>query len=139
MDDLDALRDELETVRAESARLAERLAGQEGRTREIETAAAELRRNLDTAHIDRRAAMSRYREAVLAGSPELPADLVTGDTLDQIDTTVRAARELVARVREHVAADAAPTVPAGSPPRRGPDAGAMSAAEKIRYGIGHRS
>ena len=138
MDDLGVLREELETARTEAARLAERLADREARTAEMETAAAGLRRDLEAAHAERRAALTRYRETLLAGSPELPAELVTGDSLDQLDTAVRTARDLVARVREHVATDAARAVPAGSPPRRGPDLGAMSAAEKIRYGIGSR-
>ena len=138
MDDRDTLREELEAVRTESARLAERLADREAWTVEMETAAAGLRRDLEAAHAERRAALARYRETLLAGSPELPAELVTGDTLDQIDAAVQTTRDLVARVREHVGADTARTVPAGSPPRRGPDLGAMSAAEKIRYGISER-
>lgn len=138
MDDLDALREELESVRAEAAQLAERLADREARSVELEETATALRRDLETAHGDRRAALARYRDALLTQSPELPGELIGGETIEAIDASVQAARGLVARVREHVVAEAARAVPAGSPTRRGPDLGAMSAAEKIRYGVSSR-
>jgi predicted nuclease with TOPRIM domain len=138
MDDLEALREELEEARAEAARLADRLADREARTAEMESAEAALRRELEAVHGERRAALARYRELLLAQSPELPPELVTGETLEAIDAAAQAARGLVARVREHVVTEAARSVPAGSPPRRGPDLGALSPAEKIRYGIAER-
>lgn len=139
MDELEALREDLEAARAEAARLAERLADHEARAAELEQTATGLQHGLEAAHSERQAAVARYREALLTQSPELPADLVAGDTLEAVDRSAQAARELVARVREHVAVgEADRNVPAGSPPRRGPDLSAMSAAEKIRYGIGSR-
>ena len=140
MDELDAIQEELEAARTEAERLAERLADREARAAELEQATAGLRRDLETAHGERRAALARYRETLLAQSPELPADLITGDTLEAVDRSAGAARELVARVREQVAsADAARPVPTGSPPRRGPDTSAMSPAEKIRYGLSEQT
>ena len=139
MDEVESLREELEAARAEAAGLAERLADREARAAELETAAAGLRQDLEAAHGERRAALARYRETLLAQSPELPAEMVSGETLEAIDASAQAARELVARVREQVTAtDASRAVPAGSPPRRGPDVSAMSAAEKIRYGLTER-
>ena len=140
MDEIEAIQEQLEAARTEAARLAERLADREARAAELEQATAGLRRDLEAAHGERRVALARYRETLLARSPELPADLVTGDTLEAVDQSAAAARQLVARVREHVASeDAARLVPTGSPPRRGPDTAAMSPAEKIRYGLEERT
>jgi uncharacterized protein involved in exopolysaccharide biosynthesis len=139
MDEVETLREELESARAEVAGLAERLADREARAATLEEAGAGLRREVEAAHAARRNAVARYREVVLAHAPELPAELVTGDTLEDIDRAVQAARGIVARVRDQItAAEFARPVPAGSPIRRGPDTAAMSAGEKIRYGLASR-
>lgn len=132
MDELESLREQLEEARAETARLSERLADREARAAELEQRTAALHRDLETAHAERRAAVTRYRDTLLTATPELPAALVAGDTLEAVDQAVQTAREVVARVREHVA------VPAGSPPRRGTDVAGLSPGEKIRYGLAER-
>jgi outer membrane protein TolC len=120
-------------------------AGMPPRAAELEEALAALREELHRAHTARREAVHRYRAALLAQSPELPAELVTGETVEEVEATVQRARELVARVRDQLATDtgrAAPpaeaAVPAGSPPRRPPDLDALSPTEKIRLGLSRR-
>jgi hypothetical protein len=136
VDDIEALRGELETARTEAAQLAERLADRETRAAELEQSGDGLRQEIEAAHAARREAVTRYRETLLAGSPDLPPELVMGDTLAEVDASAQAARALVARVREQVvAAETARPVPAGSPARRPPDTAAMSPGEKIRYGL----
>lgn len=136
MDDLETLRDELEAARAEAAGMADRLADREARALHLEETAAGLRKELEAAHTARRAAVDRYRVALLERSPELLPDLILGDTVEAVDEAAARARALAARVQERLtaAADARP-VPSGSPARRPPDTGGMSAAEKIRYGL----
>jgi hypothetical protein len=81
-------------------------------------------------------AVQRYRDAVLAREPELPADLVAGDTVHAVDESLARARETVARVRQHLEEQAYNLrVPAGAPVRSAPDLSALSAAEKIRLGL----
>jgi hypothetical protein len=83
-----------------------------------------------------RLAASRYRDAVLAHEPHLPADLVSGDTVEAIDEALERARQTVAQVRQHIEQQAqAVRVPAGAPVRTAPDVTALSAAEKIRLGL----
>lgn len=137
MDDLEGLREELDAARAEMAGLMDRLADREARALHLEEAAAGLREELEAAHTARRAAVDRYRTALLERSPELLPDLILGDTVEALDQSAARARDLAARVQERLtAADAARPVPAGSPARRPPDTAGMSAGEKIRYGIG---
>ena len=71
--------------------------------------------------------------------PELPADLIAGDDVDAVDAAVAAAREIVGRVRTHIEAQAqALRVPAGAPPRGGPDLSALTPEQKIRIGLERR-
>jgi hypothetical protein len=136
VDEIEALRGELEAARAEAVQLAERLADREARAADLEQSGDGLRQEIEAAHAARREAVTRYRESLLAGSPDLPPELVTGDTLAEVDASAQSARALVTRVREQVvAADTARPVPAGSPARRPPDTSAMSPGEKIRYGL----
>ena len=108
---------------------------------------ARLRAELDAARGDleaeraaRRAAVARYREAVLAAEPALPPELVAGDSLDEVDASAEGARRAVERIRERLAAEAGDAAargfPAGAPPRADSPAGeGMTAAEKIALGL----
>jgi len=79
-------------------------------------------------------AVSKYRDEVLRQHPEVPTELVSGNTVEEIDASLEQARALVDNVRQRLA----DRVPAGAPARRGPDTSAMSPAEKISYGLKQR-
>jgi hypothetical protein len=130
-DDGDALPDE---VRAELEALA--AADLEHGT-EVEQALASAQRELAHQRAATHAALERYREAVLAAEPDLPPDLVRGETLEELEGAIASAREVVARVREQVQASALPSsFPVGAPAREGVRrAGGMTAAEKIAAGL----
>ncbi|GEM_PF-787879 len=83
------------------------------------------------------AGAGRYRAAVLAAAPEVPPELVVGETVDAIDRSLGVARETVAAVRRQLAErSAVERVPAGAPARGGPDLAALSAREKIALALG---
>lgn len=92
---------------------------------------------LDAERSALRDAVDRYRGALLAGAPEVPAELVTGATPDEVDASFAAAREALARIRTEVALSfERDGFPVGAPARD--DLGSidgMSAAEKIAYGL----
>jgi chromosome segregation ATPase len=160
-DELAALHEELADVRSQVERLqleaadaearAQRATGEaEGLRAEVRTsaeaaseaagAAASLREQLSAAEERMRASAERYRDLVVQTEPALPAELIAGDTIEDIDASVEAARDVVGRVRAHIAAQAQTArVPVGAPPRSGPDLGALSAEQKIRYGLARRS
>jgi len=84
-------------------------------------------------------AVARYREVVAAANPDIPAEMITGSTLEEIDRSVASSRQLIDRIkvqleRERVAGH----VPPGSPIRGLPDLSGLSAREKIHHGIGER-
>ena len=118
-----------------------------------ETAAAELARlrgdldaargGLEAERAARRAAVARYREAMLAAEPALPPELVAGDSLDEVDASAEAARRAVARIRERLAAEAedaaARGFPAGAPGRADLHAAeGLTPSEKIALGLERR-
>ncbi len=77
-------------------------------------------------------AVGRYREALRALHPELPAEVLTGATVAELD----AALERALAVREQVArALARSAVPAGAPVRGEPGVEGLSPFEKIRAGL----
>jgi cell division septum initiation protein DivIVA len=95
-----------------------------------------LRQALDATAAEGRNAASRYRELLMASEPSLPADLVFGDSVSEIDDAAARARQTVAQVRQHLETRAqALRVPAGAPARGVPDTSAMTPAEKIRSGL----
>ncbi|HEX77492.1 MAG TPA: hypothetical protein G4O03_03650 [Dehalococcoidia bacterium] len=81
-------------------------------------------------------AVARYRSLLLASAPDVPQELVKGETVDEVEASFQAARELVERIRQKLEAKlAGGRVPAGAPARSGPDLSTLSPREKILYGL----
>ena len=81
-------------------------------------------------------AVAKYRAATLANAPEIPAELVKGESIDEIDASLEQARGIVSKVRQQLEADAeANKVPTGAPERTPQDLSALSPAEKIAYAL----
>jgi chromosome segregation ATPase len=120
--DLEETRGALSTAEERASAGQERVVGLEG---ELSTARAQVRE-----------AAVRYREALLSASPEVPADMVTGESVEEVEASLAAARQTVAQVRQHLESQAqAGRVPAGAPPRSGADLSALTPEEKIRAGL----
>ncbi|MBI2857642.1 MAG: hypothetical protein HYX90_01080 [Chloroflexi bacterium] len=82
-------------------------------------------------------AVASYKMVVIESNPTLPADLIVGNTVDEVDASVKNARAIVQRVRQQIEVEASKTqVPAGAPQRVGIDASGLSAREKIQQAIG---
>ena len=121
---------------------AEATAAEAEQAAEAEELAA-AHRELDAQRAETRAAVARYREALLAAEPALPPELVSGETLEQVESSADAARRAVAQIRERLnaegEAEAARGFPVGAPAREGVSTAGMSAAEKIARGLSERS
>ena len=72
----------------------------------------------------------------------MPPDLIAGDTLEDLDASVRAARQAVAQIRERLAsevrAEASRGFPVGAPARGPQSTRGLSSAEKIEAGLSER-
>lgn len=143
-DDGDALPEE---VQAELEALAS--AELDDGTAALESALAETQRELARQRTLTQQAIARYRDALLAAEPELPPDLVTGDTLEEVEASAASARATVQRIRERVASEGAAHpgqperprgFPVGAPARRSDraDRGRMSPHDKIAAGLQER-
>jgi DNA repair exonuclease SbcCD ATPase subunit len=95
-----------------------------------------LRQEVKALQASLKAAASKYRDALLASQPEVPPDLVTGETVEEVDQQMEAAQRMVAQLRNHLESEAqALRVPTGAPARRAPDLSSLSPGEKIIHGL----
>jgi hypothetical protein len=125
---------------AEGTRLAAELAAATDAASAFESDLVSMRAFLEDAAQRERDAAARYRELVVRSEPSLPPDLIAGETIDAVDASVVAAREVASRVRSHIESQAqSARVPAGAPQRSAPDLSAMSPDEKIKYGLAQRT
>jgi len=166
-EDVVALEERLAEAEAEMERLQTTAADREARAAHLEDALAQakaglasrdeelaaLRDGLSSAQAEGAAARSeveglraglrsaaeKYRQAVLASRAEVPPDLVSGETVEEVDRQLEAAMRMVAQLKSHLESQAqAQRVPTGAPARRAADLGALSPTEKISYGLGQR-
>ena len=85
-------------------------------------------------------AVTAYRELVLKSNLLVPADMVQGTSIDDINASLEKASNLVSQIQQGVQAQSqtnsqANQVPAGAPGRTPPDLSAMTTREKITYGL----
>ena len=90
-------------------------------------------------HARLQAAAQKYRQVLLAAAPEVPEDLVTGESIEEVDASMEEAGQTILQVRERLESQAqSGRVPTGSPPRAAPDFSALSPTEKIRLGLSQK-
>ncbi len=127
----DEVLDEMAAVAEAEATAQE--AGQAARAEQL----AALEREMAAERERTRAAVTRYRQAVLAAEPELPEELVSGASLEEVEQSLTAARRAVATIRERLAVEGQQGggFPVGAPARGAASTAGMSAAEKIAFGL----
>jgi len=82
-------------------------------------------------------AVASYKALVVETNPEVPAEMITGDTIDAVNESLENAKALIDRVRQGIEEEALRTkVPAGAPQRTPLDLSVLSPREKIQYAIG---
>ena len=81
-------------------------------------------------------AVAACKEMVQQANPGLVAGMVKGDTIEEINESVKSARALVERVKQEVAAENAKVrVPAGAPQRTPLDLSGLTWREKIKFAM----
>lgn len=145
-DELGELQDELADLRAENERLQTEAADAQARIHELtneagtaRAAVAEGEAARDVAEGALRAAVAELRRLALEAEPELPPELVAGETVEEVLRSLESARSTVARLKDSIeraqsAAEPA-RVPPGAPARRGADLASLSARDKIAEGL----
>lgn len=97
--------------------------------------ALELREaDLAAANESNRLSVERLRAALLTLEPALTAEMLSGETVEELEASFDAARETLGRIRETVRREQTLPVGAGAPGRH--TAAPLTPLEKIRDGLG---
>jgi len=147
---LEEARGQAERYRETAGEQGERIAELEGRLTGLEATAQEReqaqaareeefhRREEEAAGLREQlvAGVARYRCLLLAAVPEVPEELVKGETMEEVDASLAAAREMVEGIKRRLEAKlATERIPVGAPVRAAPDVSALSPREKIALAL----
>jgi len=133
------MRGRLETVEGELAVERHRLDELGGQLAGSQAELAATQEETQELHTRLQAAAGKYREVLLAAAPDLPEEMVAGDSIEELEASAERVRQTVRQVRDRMESQAqVGRVPTGSPPRGAPDFSALSPIEKIRLGLGRK-
>ena len=119
------------------ARLERAMADKDSEVVALKQAMAEAEGKLTDLNNSLAQAVASYRAMVVESNPGVLAEMITGDTVDEVNESLKNARVLIDKVRQEMEAEASKTkVPAGAPQRAPLDLSALSPREKIQYAIG---
>ncbi|MCS7207618.1 MAG: hypothetical protein NZ951_06795 [Dehalococcoidia bacterium] len=128
--------EQVQTLEASPEPVQKALGEAQARITHLEGEVARLREENEALRHQVRQALARYRALLVAQAPEVPEDLVQGDTVEAVDESFARARALVERVRRQVEASLQKErVAGGAPPRQGISLDALPPSEKIRLGL----
>jgi hypothetical protein len=81
-------------------------------------------------------AVASYRALVIRSNPDVLPELITGESIEELDGSLSRARELIGKVKSGLETQAAAMrVPSGAPQRGAADASGLSPREKINLGV----
>jgi len=133
----EALARELESKDATIAELEQALTSQDSEIAILKQAIVESDQRLAEINDTLAQAIASYKSLVVEANPGVPAELLTGDTIEAINESLENALALIDRVKQEMEAEASRTkVPAGAPQRAPLDLSVLSPREKIQYAIG---
>ena len=121
-------------------KLEEELAAKDSEISGLRRTLSELKTESDVLNEDLGRAVAAYRGVILQNNPGVLAELITGNTVDEINESLKNARSLVDKVRQEIESEAAQTrIPAGAPSRAEQDTSGLSPREKIQLALGDTS
>ena len=128
---------ELAARNSRISELEQTVASLESEITTLKQAVAESNDNLDKLNESLKQTVASYKGLVIQSNPDVPEELVTGDSIEAINDSLASAKELISKVRKGIEAEISlARVPAGAPERTAPDLSALSPREKIQYAIG---
>jgi len=135
-EEITALEAELEATKKEVERLKAQLDERDAKMGELQTVIASQSEELASLREASAEATYKYRGSLLAANPEVPEEMIIGETIADIDASLETAKALVSKVKAKVEEEAkAAPVPAGAPERSGQDLSSMSPREKIEHAL----
>jgi len=142
-DEPDVMKLENEQLKQELKIRDEKITGLEKSLAEKTAAAAANNKALEDAKqvivetsVDLAQAVTAYKEMAGRANPGIILTMIKGNTVAEINASVKQAKELVDKVRQEINAENMRVrVPAGAPSRAGSDLSALSARDKIKFGV----
>jgi chromosome segregation ATPase len=141
-DELNAVKAQLEEEQKAKATLEEAMAQKDARLADLETALSEAKQGSEASTAElasvkeaRDQAVSKYLGMAKASNPQVPGDMISGETIEEIDASVEKGKGLVSAVKKTLESEtAAAKVPAGAP-TRGETTEGMSNKDMIAAGL----
>ena len=135
-----SLTEKVTTLEAEVAAKTAELEPLKVQLAEATTAHSELAEEFEGAKAAYAYAVEDFKKLVLQANPLFTPDIIAGDTIEDVKTSVEKAGFLVNKVKEGLEAQARAlagltTVPAGAPVRSAQSTEGLSAKEKINLGL----
>lgn len=119
--------------------LEQALAERDSQIANLKQSSSELETRLTEVKDGQSQAIASYRALVIRSNPDLPEELITGDSVAEIEQSLAHTQTLIDRVRQRLETEiAGAKIPAGAPLRTPLDLSALSPQEKIQYAIGER-
>lgn len=132
----EALEQEVKSLKNMVLRFEQNLAEKDGEIAGLKESLDEARQTIDELGQALSRAVAAYKGTVVQANPGLLPEMITGDTIDEIDESVKKARAVMEKVRQEMETEAARTrIPSGAPPRSPLDLSGLTAREKIQYAI----
>jgi len=141
-EDIAAVKAQLDEEQKAKSALEEAMAEKDARLAELEAALSEAKQGseastaeLASAKEARDQAVSKYLGMAKASNPQVPDDMISGETIAEIDASVEKGKGLVSAVKKTLESEtAAAKVPAGAP-TRGETTEGMSNKDMIAAGL----
>jgi len=141
-EDIAAVKAQLDEEQKAKATLEEAMAQKDTRLAELEAALSEAKQGSEASTVElasvkeaRDQAVARYLTMAKASNPQVPDDMISGETIAEIDASVEKGKGLVSAVKKTLGSEAAAAkVPAGAP-TRGETTEGMSNKDMIAAGI----
>ena len=132
----ESLKSHLTEMESLVAQKDEALAKANARITELEQTVAQSEEELKVTNNSLAEAVASYQTIVTKANPEVPEELISGDSIESVNQSLEKAKSLISRVKQGLEAEVqAIRVPAGAPQRTPPDLSALSPREKIQYSI----
>ena len=113
------------------------IADKESEIAALKTSESELQEKLSALSKSLKEAVTSYKTRIIQMNPGITEELISGETIEAVETSLEKAIGLISRVKKSVEKEISHTrVPAGAPGRRTSDLSGLSPREKIQYAIG---
>jgi DNA repair exonuclease SbcCD ATPase subunit len=141
-DELNAVKAQLEEEQKAKTSLEQAMAEKDARLAELDAALSEAKQGSEASATElaavkeaRDQAVTKYLGMAKASNPQVPGDMISGETIEEIDAAVEKGKGLVSAVKKTLESEtAAAKVPAGAP-TRGETTEGMSNKDMIAAGL----